>query len=91
MNEVREFDGISNEKDRGIVSGHIPVTFFSVEFDSKTFVKRELPLGSLSVSEDPFYPATVENLVKTGVFLPMVSKTLALVYLVTSWVTSKYP
>jgi hypothetical protein len=40
-----------------------------------------VPLGSLYVSQDPFSPATVENLAKTGVFFPIVSKTLALVYL----------
>jgi len=45
----------------------------------------------LSVSADPLSPPTVENLKKTGVLLPTVLKKLALVYLVTSLVTSKYP
>ena len=41
------------------------------------------------MSADPFYPATVENLVKIGVTFPIVLKTLAFVYLVTSCVTLK--
>ena len=49
------------------------------------------PLGSLSESAEPFSPATVENLIKTGVLFPKVSKNLALQYFVTSLVTSKYP
>jgi hypothetical protein len=84
MNKVWEFDRVSYEEDGGVVSCHIPVSLFSVEFDSKAFIKSLLPLGSLSVSQEPFYPATVENLVKIGVFFPTASKTLALVYLVTS-------
>lgn len=43
------------------------------------------------MSADPLSPATVENLVNRGVTLPMDSKTLALVYLETSWVTLKKP
>ena len=49
------------------------------------------PLGSLSESADPFSGATVENRMKTGVLLPIVSKKEALQYFVTSLVTSKYP
>ena len=91
MDEIWEFDGVSDEEDGSVVSGHVPVALFSVEFNGESFVIRYVPLGSLSVSDDPFSPATVENRVKTGVFFPMDSKTLALVYLETSWVTSKYP
>jgi len=71
VNKIREFDGISNEKNWSIISSHIPVAFFSVKFNSKTLIKRIIPLGSLSVSCDPFSPATVENLAKIGVFFPM--------------------
>lgn len=49
------------------------------------------PLGSLSTSEDPLSPITVENLTNTGVLFPTVSKNLAFVYFVTSLVTSNYP
>ena len=50
-----------------------------------------LPLGSLHVSGAPLSPATVENLAKVGVTLPTESKTFALVYFETSWVTLKNP
>ena len=49
------------------------------------------PLGSLSVSALPFSGITVENLAKTGVYLPIVSNNLALQYLVISFVTTKTP
>lgn len=32
VDEVGEFDGISDEEDRGVVTSHIPVTLLSVEF-----------------------------------------------------------
>ena len=49
------------------------------------------PLGSLSESAEPLSPPTVENLTNTSVLLPTLERNLALVYLVTSAVTSKYP
>jgi hypothetical protein len=36
MDEVRELDGITDEKDWGIVHDPITVTLLSVEFDSET-------------------------------------------------------
>lgn len=36
MNEIREFYWISDKENRGIVSYHIIVSFFSIEFNSET-------------------------------------------------------
>lgn len=36
VDEIGEFQGVSDEEDWGVVSDHIPVTFFSVELDGKT-------------------------------------------------------
>jgi len=36
VNEIRELGGVSDEEDGGVVTNHIPVTFFSVELDGKT-------------------------------------------------------
>lgn len=36
VNEVREFDGVSNEEDGSVVTNHIPIAFFSVELDCET-------------------------------------------------------
>jgi len=41
------------------------------------------------VSAEPLSPPTVEHLTAMGVFFPMLENTLALQYLVMSWVTSK--
>ena len=35
MNECRKLDSVANEKHWSIVSDHIPVSFFSIEFDGK--------------------------------------------------------
>lgn len=43
------------------------------------------------MSADPLSPPTVENLTATGVLLPTDENTESLVYLLTSWVTSKCP
>jgi len=49
------------------------------------------PRGSRSVSAEPFSPPTVENRTNASVFLPMLLNSLALLYLVMSWVTVKVP
>ncbi len=49
------------------------------------------PLGSRAVSAAPFSPATVDHLINVGVILPILSKTLAFVNEVTSFVTLKNP
>ena len=36
MDEVWELDGVPDEEDWGVVSGHVPVSFLSVEFDSES-------------------------------------------------------
>ena len=36
MNEIGEFDGISNEEYWSIISDHVVVSFFSIEFKSKS-------------------------------------------------------
>lgn len=36
MDEIREFGRITNEKYGCVISGHVPVSFFGVEFDGKT-------------------------------------------------------
>lgn len=36
MDKIRELDGISDEEDWSVVSDHIPVTLFGIEFDSIT-------------------------------------------------------
>lgn len=36
VNKIRELLRISDEKDRSIVSNHIPIPFFSIEFDCKS-------------------------------------------------------
>jgi hypothetical protein len=46
--------------------------------------KSQAEVRFLKYVPDPFYPATIENLLKIGVTFPIVSKTLAIVYLVTS-------
>lgn len=89
VDEIGEFDGISNEEDRSVVANHVPVTLLSVKLNCKAYIGKQVPLGSLSVSAAPFSPATVEKRTKTGVFFPMESKSLALVNLEISWVTSK--
>lgn len=91
VNEVRELDGVPNEEDGSVVASHVPVALLSVKLDCEAYIAKQVPLGSLSVSAAPFSPATVEKRRKTGVFFPMESKSLALVNLETSWVTSKYP
>lgn len=90
MNEVWEFDWISDEEDWCVISCHVPISLLSIEFNSEALILIYcLPLGSRYVSGAPFYPATVENLVKMGVTFPTDSNTFALVYFVTSWVTLK--
>lgn len=42
MNEVRELDWVSNEKDRSVVPHEIPVAVFSVKFNSEA---TWIPLG----------------------------------------------
>src|SRR3990170_697900 len=49
------------------------------------------PRISRSASAAPRSPATVEKRTNASVFLPMAEKTLALVYLVMSWVPVKVP
>lgn len=36
VDEVREFNGVSDEEDGGVVTNHIPIAFFSVELDGET-------------------------------------------------------
>jgi len=40
--EIREFLGIPQEEHRGVVTHHVPVTFFGVEFERKA---ANIPLG----------------------------------------------
>ena len=72
--------------------------FLYDNFNQKTFpLKKEMlrwesvKFNYLALSADPLSPPTVENLTPIGVFFPISLKTLALQYLVMSWVTSKYP
>lgn len=48
MDEIWELLWVSDEKDRGIVANHIPVTFFGIKFN------RESSWVSLSVSRSLF-------------------------------------
>ena len=89
VDEVGEFQRVPNEEDRRVVAGHVPVALFRVELERETCIFGEVPLGSLSVSDEPFSPATVEKRAKMGVFLPTEEKTQALVKRVRSCVTSK--
>jgi hypothetical protein len=70
MDEVGKFHGISDEENRGVVTGKVPVTLFCIELNSKAWIKISVPLGSRTVSAPPFSGATTENLAKTGVILP---------------------
>ena len=79
MSKIRELTRVSDPEYRSGISNKIPVSFFSIELDCHPFFSNFLPLGSLSVSLAPFSPATVENLMKVGVFFPTPSKSLALV------------
>lgn len=36
VDEIGEFDGVSNEEDGGVVTNHIPIAFFSVELNGET-------------------------------------------------------
>jgi hypothetical protein len=36
VDEIREFDGVTNEEDRSVVSGHVPVALLSVKLNGKT-------------------------------------------------------
>eukprot|EP00178_Gracilaria_changii_P002353 TRINITY_DN1347_c0_g1_i3.p2 TRINITY_DN1347_c0_g1~~TRINITY_DN1347_c0_g1_i3.p2 ORF type:complete len:126 (-),score=0.35 TRINITY_DN1347_c0_g1_i3:69-446(-) len=35
MNEIREFDWVSDEENGSVISSHIPISFFSIEFNSE--------------------------------------------------------
>ena len=50
------------------------------QLPSSVYIFTANPLGSLSVSAEPFSPPTVENLTNAGVLLPIVSNNLALQY-----------
>ena len=45
--EVDKFYGVFDPENRSGVAYEIPVSFFSVEFKSKSWIKLFLPLGSL--------------------------------------------
>ena len=45
--EVDKFYGVFDPENRSGVADEIPVSFFSVEFKSKSWIKLFLPLGSL--------------------------------------------
>lgn len=36
VNEIREFNRVSNEENGSVITNHIPIAFFGVEFNSET-------------------------------------------------------
>ncbi len=101
MNEIRQFNRVSDKECR--LGGHLArISFTGTQirtrlknnqsrFPSSVYNLKANPRPSLTLSAEPFSPATVENLVKSLVFLPTVFRKAALVKLVMSWVTSNSP
>ena len=84
MDEIGEFQRVADEEDRRVVADQVVVAVIGVELDREAArvtdrLRRPLP------------PATVEKRTNTSVRLPTRLKTLALVYVDMSLVTSKYP
>ena len=72
VDEVGKFQGVPDEKYRGIVAHQIVIALFRVELDGE-------PPGVPGGVGEPFSPPTVENRAKTSVRLPTSERNLALV------------
>lgn len=94
VNEIREFNRISDEENWGIVTYHIVVSFFSIELYSKSsgishWVRWSFFSSNSGESEEEWSP--LSNTLQEGSLTEPKSCVSEIDYFDTSWVTSRYP